>query len=232
MEKIKVLRPLIQLQKDEFFCVRVLQRRKDNPDLEHGVKQLKVYTFYSWEELEENVTNIVEICDTQNARAYIRLNKQNALDVSLRCIQEMTENLIQGNPRNNEKVWNSVIGKKGSHDWWVLDIDEHHLEYKNDILLDLRKEYSNRQNKVVDKAVADLRNLFSKERVAGYLEVDRSREKTMFPIIENPTKSGVHLICRPFDTRILESYNQSLQVKGLPQIDIQKDSNTVLYIGK
>ena len=50
-------------------------------------------------------------------------------------------------------------------------------------------------------------------------------------IIENPTKSGVHLICKPFDTRILDKYNKELSSKGIQTIQIQKDANTILYIG-
>ena len=101
-ERLKNLKELVEFKQDEFIFVQIFQRRKDNPDLELSVKRLKSYSFYSWEELEKQIPRIEEICDLNNARAYIRLNKQNAVDVSLRCITEMAENLRKGNASNNK----------------------------------------------------------------------------------------------------------------------------------
>ena len=38
-------------------------------------------------------------------------------------------------------------------------------------------------------------------------------------------------LLKPFDTRILDKYNKELSSKGIQTIQIQKDSNTILYIG-
>ena len=56
--RIEKLKPLINFNKDEFIVVRILQRKKDNPNLEYSVKQLKTYSFYSWEELESQIYRI------------------------------------------------------------------------------------------------------------------------------------------------------------------------------
>lgn len=204
--RIEKLKPLIDFNKDEFIVVRILQRKKDNPNLEYSVKQLKTYSFYSWGELESQINRIKEICDLNNARAYIRLNKQNSVDVSLRCIAEISDNLRTGNSSRNKGIWDSVSGKDGSKDWWVIDFDKEHLEYNKNLILDfcndLKLHYTERK-------------IFSIE----------------YCIAVNPTKSGVHLICKPFDTRILDKYNKELSSKGIQTIQIQKDSNTILYIG-
>lgn len=217
-ERKEKLKNLIGLNENDFFVVRILQRRKDNPELELGVKQLKVYSFYSWEEFEKQEDRIKEICDLNNARAYIRLNKQNSLDVSYRCVEEMMQNLRNGNAKKNENVWNSVAGKGGSKDWWVVDIDEDHIGCYQSLKFSLHALYAKRYS---DKVW----NLVSDTDVPEPFHINEW-------MVENLTKSGVHLICKPFDTRVLQEYNRELQSEGLPLIEIQKDANTVLYIGQ
>lgn len=234
MEKrLEILKPLIQFEKDEFIFVQIFQRRKDNPDLELSVKRLKSYSFYSWSELEEQIPRIQEICDLNNARAYIRLNKQNAIDVSLRCISEMSDNIRNGNPHKNKGVWDSVSGKVGSKDWWILDLDTEHLEIKESILNELREEYRKRENTILAKQITEMNILLDDMGVKdsqGYT-VELANNLLNYTAIENKTKSGIHIICKPFDTRILDKYNKELGRKQLPTIQIQKDANTVLYIG-
>lgn len=223
-ERIVLLKPLVKLEKDEFVFVQIFQRRKDVPELELSVKRLKSYSFYSWEELESQIPRIQEICDLNNARAYIRLNKQNSIDVSLRCIQEMTENIRNQNSHKNKGVWDSVSGKIGSKDWWVLDFDAEHFGVKI-------KQYFEHDGQVEKEIYQflwmDLKTYFyNRNSSESYDETDLK-----FPIIPNPTKSGIHLIVKLFDTRILEKYNKELSSKGISTIQIQKDANTILYIG-
>jgi hypothetical protein len=210
-ERLIQLKPLIHFMENEFVFVQILQRRKDNPGLELGVKRIKSYSFYSWDELEKQADRIQELCDLNNARAYIRLNKQNSVDVSLRCISEMTDNIRNGNPDKNKGVWDSVSGKAGKKDYWVLDLDPEHLSYLNLLVEDLEEHY------------------FARFKPGGIPTREWSKE--VYKVRENKTKSGVHLVVKPFDTRILDKYNNALGAKQLPTIQIQKDANTILYIG-
>lgn len=215
LDRKELLKPLLFIGKPnehEFFVVRILQRRKDNPEMDLPERQLKVYSFYSWEELQKNYHRIVEICELNNARAYIRLNTQDAVEVSHRVVQQIMSNLIEGNPRKNERVWDSITGQKGKKDYWVIDIDTEHLY-------------------IVDSLVEDLKNHYF-ERSRGGADGIWTREwsNEVHPIVSNPTKSGVHLIVKPFDTRILSKYNEDFQRRNIPIVLIQKDSNTVLYL--
>ena len=223
--RIEKLKPLINFNKDEFIVVRILQRKKDNPNLEYSVKQLKTYSFYSWEELESQIDRIKEICDMNNARAYIRLNKQNSVDVSLRCISEMSDNLRTGNSSKNKGVWDSVSGKGGSKDWWVLDLDSEHIDLKDDLIQTLIYSYNNRNGEFDCYWITNY----------NFDMLDFLRKDTLcmnnYPIYENQTKSGTHIICKPFDTRILDKYNKELSSKGIQTIQIQEDANSILYIG-
>lgn len=214
-ERLKILKPLVNFEHNEFIFTQILVRRKDNPKLELGVKRLKSYTFYSWEELEKNSLRIQELCDLNNARAYIRLNKQNSVDVSLRCIEEISKNLRQGHPDNNRNVWDSVSGQGGKKDWWVLDLDKEHLDLFEDIYNAIGEEYIRRTGK----------ELSFRERNHEIYHINTHMMHV------NETKSGLHLICKAFDVRILEKFNKELSAKQLPTIQIQKDANTILYIG-
>jgi hypothetical protein len=213
-KRLNLLKTLVSFQENEFVFVQILQRRKDNPELELGVKRIKSFTFYSWEELEKQFDRIVELCDLNNARAYIRLNKQNSVDVSLRCIEEISKNLRLGHPDNNRNVWDSVSGQGGKKDYWVLDLDTEHMN-------------------LLDSIGADLATHFTERFLKSHGDDPEMAEFACdwFPIEVNRTKSGVHLITRAFDTRILDKYNKELSAKQLPTIQIQKDANTILYIG-
>ncbi|MCA9749497.1 MAG: hypothetical protein KC414_10355 [Romboutsia sp.] len=46
-----------------------------------GVRRLKSYCVYSFDELNEIIPSVENYCKQFNARAYLRLNKQNAVDV-------------------------------------------------------------------------------------------------------------------------------------------------------
>ena len=231
--RLELLKPLVTFNENEFIFIQIFVRRKDNPELDLSVKRLKSYSFYSWGELESQIDRIKEICDMNNARAYIRLNKQNSVDVSLRCIAEISDNLRTGNSSKNKGVWDSVSGKGGSKDWWVLDLDEEHLKeiytiglslyttLKDRIIIDLINEYQNKKNTIGKIAIAHMMG-----QVPEIINFDAKKY-----IIENPTKSGIHIICKPFDTRILDKYNKELSSKGIQTIQIQKDANSILYIG-
>ena len=203
MKRLEQLKPLINLKnKNDFFIVRILQRRKDNPDLGYPEKQLKVYSFYSCEDFHKQEARIKEICDLNNARAYLRLNTQNALDISLRMQKEIIDNILNDCPHKNEGVWNSITGKEGSKSFWILDLDEEHLHLRMKIADDISRSFRERKD-----------SLFGE------------------PIEFNWTKSGVHILTKPFDTRILEKYNKELSSKGIPTIVVQRDANTILYNG-
>lgn len=152
-ERLKNLKELVEFKQDEFIFVQIFQRRKDNPDLELSVKRLKSYSFYSWEELEKQIPRIEEICDLNNTRAYIRLNKQNAVDVSLRCITEMAEDVI------NE---NKIVVRRPNRDF-LLSIRNGEKSYEEIM------EY-------VESKVYNLDKLFDESNLPDFVDKTENRE--------------------------------------------------------
>lgn len=189
-------------KKNDFYFVQIFKRRKDHPDLEHPVVRLKCYTITTKEEFLALYPRMVQYCEEHDARAYIRLNRQNMVDVSMRCIEEISKNLRKGHFHKNVGVWNSVAGQDGVTDYWILDIDWEHLNHNMLIIQDIKNI---------------LEHHFTEQR------------KEEFFFVKNQTKSGYHLIVKPFDTRILNTINKQFTGAKIPVIQIQKDANTLLY---
>lgn len=204
VDNVKNIKELMCFEKEgDFYFLQIFRRRKDNPDLQYPVIRVKSYCVYSWDEFNELLPEIKNYCDKYNARAYIRLNKQNVTDVALRCIEEITKLIREGNSKNARKVWDSVSGQKGKNDFWVLDVDNEHLFLEPKIVQHIEEQ--------LILHFADVR---------GYID---------FTCRVNKTKSGYHIIVPPFDKRVMDKINKKFMNKGIPRIQIQHDANTLLY---
>lgn len=204
MDNLENLKPLITFtNENEYYFIQIFQRRKDNPEMDKGVKRIKSYCVYSMEELNKLYPSIRRYCEKFNARAYIRLNSQDAFDVNLRVIEQISKNIRLKNYKKTRNVWDAISGQGGKTKYWVIDIDKEHLDFKNFSVMLIGEE---------------LRHHFENVR-----QIKR-------PILcTNPTKTGIHLITESFDTRLLQKINKPLIEAKIPAIELQKDANTVLY---
>lgn len=202
-EKIDLFRSMVTLNKNEFIRIQIIKRRKDNPSLPYTEKTIDVQYFYSWDDVVKKIEYIKETCDIENARAYIRLNKQNSVDLTLRTINKMNENIINGCSHKNYRAWDSMASKGGSNEWWVLDIDSHHSS-DPDLFSDMIR-----------------RNI-----VEHFNTVKKDAENS---IVKIPTKSGIHLITKRFDRRILNNYNELFHRSKKEPIGLDKNGVTLLY---
>lgn len=119
--------------KDEFYFVQIIQRKKDGNNELHissGYRRIRSYYIYSVEELEELRPRIIELCTSNNARAYINPNIRNAKEVSLKCIQKYSELIYNDNSFQGNNVWDSCCGStkaKGYKAKWIVDVDDPNL---------------------------------------------------------------------------------------------------------
>lgn len=203
MNNFKQLKENLNFKEDgDFYFLQLFKRRKDHPGLEHPVIRLKSFCIYSLEELEDILPKIIDICEETKSRAYLRMNKQNAIDVSLRCIKEMADNLITGNASSNRNIWDSVSGAKGKIDYHMIDIDSEHIQHNSNIVEEIKS--------IIGQHFIEVRN-----------------ENT--EILTINTKTGVHLLLKPFDNRILNTINRQFMDSKISPIQILKDANTLLY---
>lgn len=203
IDRLEILKKFINLNKNEFLFIQIIKRRKDNPDLKFSEVMMKSFYVNSINDIIKYIPRIEEICDKENARAYVRLNPQDYTEASIRCIEYIAENIRKGTSNKNYRAWDSICGKKRldkSLTYRVIDLDSEHLHLKSEILLKLEEFFSSKK--------LDPKDCY----------------------IINPTKTGSHIITKRFDKRIIGSINEELSEKGIPNIKVMEDCTTLLYL--
>lgn len=155
--------------KDDFYFVQIFKRRKDNPDL--GKDQIVLDNFYidSLDDFDKKLPYIISICDKENARAYLRVNRRNYKKLAPHFLQRVVGIVFTENCRALRNTYHSVAGEfhAETDKKWIVDADDD-------------KEF----------AYGDLCTTLS------MLQKEAGREVLMIHV---PTKNGFHLITRPFN---------------------------------
>lgn len=187
---------------DTFWSIRIIQRRKENPNLGKNSKLVRSYQVQSREELQNLKPHILKHCIDNNARAYINLNPKSwrqAAYQELKAIADIiAEERFGDLPKVLDKTIDSGAKMKLSDSYmksWVIDVD------------------------TKDREEID----FVKDLIQGIFQSEKSSIKA-----EIPTVNGVHIISSPFDCkrfsddyRLLRPHNETPEVK--------KDQPTLLF---
>lgn len=127
--------------RDEFYFVQIIQRKKDgnkNLHTRNGYRVIRSYYIYSKQELLDLKNRIIDLCKNNNARAYINPNVRNAKEVSLECIKRYSDLVLNNNSFMGNNIWDSCCGStraKGYKALWTIDIDNlEHLETLKQII--------------------------------------------------------------------------------------------------
>lgn len=155
---------------DDFFHLQVIKRKKENPDLGRNSVVLKTHYITSIEQLEKLFPEMVRMCENENARIMMNLNRRSFEKIAFQTLRKVSEQIFNKDFYSVRNVYESVCGKYGneSEKKWIIDIDEH-----SPILV----------NKIVG---------FIAELDPPYEKVG-DRIKTILP-----TKHGWHIITSPF----------------------------------
>lgn len=114
---------------NEFYFIQIIQRKKDgNQDLHvrNGYRLIRSYYVYSVDDLISLRNRIVELCESNNARAYINPNVRNANEVALECAKRYTDLVADNRSYQGNNIWDSVCGSlkaRGYKSLWIVDID-------------------------------------------------------------------------------------------------------------
>lgn len=182
----------------DFYFLELLLRKKDGlnvPNGQHNASRLvKDYYITSRDRLDDIRGDVISKCNETGARAYIRLNKRNFRTVSLAFAEEMLARVRTGESFNDPRVAiSSVVGR-------------FHSAGKNKTWIVDIDDATDDDEKVKSVAAA----------------IDQCEPIGVEKIVARiPTRSGVHLISRPF--------NASKFVEIVRGVDIHKDNPTVLY---
>jgi hypothetical protein len=168
------IRNLLKFEnKDDFYFLQILKRRKDNPDLEYNEITIKNYFIDSLEYFDKKKERIIKHCKLNNARAYIRLNIRNYKKVALETLRIVTDNIIKEEYRTTKSAFDSAAGRYHSdkNKKWLVDIDG--KGEVNDLMINIVTNHIER---------------LQKEFTPEYKIID---------VI--PTVNGVHIITNPFN---------------------------------
>lgn len=156
-----------------FYFLQIFKRRKDIPELERDMIHLRDYFITSLEQFDRLESRIIEECDRENARAYLRLNRRNAKKISFQVLKKVVDYISSENYGAVKNVFPSSCGEINSETdrKWIVDIDW--------------KDWINRAEieAVVIPLLEELQEECDREPLAKMI----------------PTKNGIHIITRPFN---------------------------------
>ena len=121
--------------KDEFYFVQIIQRKKDGNVTQigsNGYRTIKTYYIFNKDQFLTKKNKIKELCLSNNARAYIHINKRNAKEVALNAIQQYAKLVSEDNSYQGYRVWDSSCGStraKGYKPLWIVDVDSKDEKY-------------------------------------------------------------------------------------------------------
>ena len=139
---------------NEFYFLQIIQRKKDGNVTDtgnNGYRTIKTYYIFSKEQLEKKRDKIKELCKSNNARAYITLNRRNAEQVACTAIQEYAKLIQEGNCYQGYRIWDSSCGHtraRGYKPLWVVDVDSKNENYLNNVIDMINKCRGAELNKV------------------------------------------------------------------------------------
>lgn len=189
-----ILKPLIEsLQLPQgYFHLQIICRNKDSKNLDNydipHEQIIKTYLIKDITHLDNIMGDIVVLCESFRARAYINLSCKWLKDLQNNALYKLALNNYTGNIVNLNGLFNSCAAEVTSDEpIWVIDIDDNcniDIEIIKDKLYELYSEYQK-------NPIKDL-----KPYIYG----------------EIPTPNGNHLLVRPFNLQKFGELFPNIQV--------------------
>lgn len=195
IDNIDLIIPFLKFEsEDDFYYLQLIQRKKDNPELGSNSRIIKNYNISSVDYLLDKYDEIKKLCEVFNARASIRLNKRSHRKVAFKTLVNISNNMSNDDYSHISKCYSRACGD-GHNDKnkkWIVDLDD------------------NPSDEIVNGIINTINQI---------VKETSNETDTIYSII--PTKSGKHLITKPFNL-------QKAKELGL-ECDIHKDNPTLLY---
>jgi hypothetical protein len=184
---------------DTYYFIQILKRRKDNPEMAKDMVVIDDIFIYNSTHFDVMKDQIIKTCNTNNARAYFRINKRSAKKSAFQMLKRVADLIMSEDYKAVRGAFSSVSGEFHGDDdkKWIIDVDW--------------KDFEGR------KAFLDVMHHRIKE-----LQEETGRDPMMEII---PTKNGYHLITRPFNIQKISQFLTDNKAK----VDIHKDNPTILY---
>lgn len=186
--KINVLeqiKPLLKFDsKDDFYHLQIIKRKKENPELGSNSYIIKTYYITSVEHLEKMMPEIIDICESNNARAGLNLNRRSFEKIAFQTLRKVSEQIFNKDFYSVRKSYNTCCGAFGNEKdkKWIIDIDEKDPNIVNELV--------------------------------GYIStLEPAYEKVSDRIkVVLPTKNGFHIITSPFRLDVFKKKYPTIDV--------------------
>lgn len=171
MNNFDLIKPLLLFpeDKDWFYMLLLLRRRKDNPEMKGDNQVVDVQYISSLESYESREERIIKVCDATRSRACLFPSAMSQRSVALFHLQIVAEKISKEDYRTVHRSYASAVGKcPPALPRWVVDLDD-----------------------TAETAAAD--------RVREVTQVLATIRPGIVPELIVPTPGGVHLITPRFD---------------------------------
>ncbi len=197
-------RPFMQLPEedggDAYYVIELVRRGKDCTELPAANYHFKNYYIDTLKKYDRVQEEIRTLCRTIRLRAYISVNRKSFRQVTMNTIAEMSRRAALDDFRRPYAVFESCSGKFVDKEGkhWVVDVDDF-VGYDTQKHCETIMNFINHCQPYGDKIELML-----------------------------PTKSGMHLITKPFD---INAFNGCMGVftDWIPRPEIKKNHLTLLF---
>ena len=206
-DNFKEFRPFMQLPEekggDKYYVIELVRRGKDRPDLPAANCHFKNYYIDSLKKYDQVQHEIRTVCRSLGLRAYVSVNWKSFRQVTMNTIAEMSRRAALNDFRRPYAIFESCSGKfvNKNDKHWVVDMDDCSIDQEG-------------PETPIWKRFAEEINL-----------VEPKGDKIELVL---PTRSGVHLITKPFDEgNVLWTWTIDRGQEKDP--DIKKNHLTLLF---
>lgn len=130
------VKPLLEFNsKDDFYHLQIIKRKKDNPELGSNSYVVKTYYITSVEHLDKMTPEIIGICQRENARAGLNLNRRSFEKIAFQTLRKVSEQIFNKDFYSVRKSYNTCCGAFGNekNKKWIIDIDVFDTNYLHEI---------------------------------------------------------------------------------------------------
>lgn len=186
IDNFDIIKSLLKFESpDDFYHLQIIKRKKENPELGSNSYVVKTYYIKSVEYLEKKRNEIINLCEFNNARACINLNRRSFERLAFHMLKKVTDQIMNKDFKSVRKAYESVCGAYSNepNKKWIIDIDY--------------KDISEEERGVIFNYI----QLLIKET---------GKDETITII---PTRNGEHWITSPFNLGIFrENYGGTIDV--------------------
>lgn len=204
------------LNEKSFYFIQILKRKKENPEQKSYSRPIETFYIFDIEQLDRMMPHIIEKCEANRARAYIKMNCLDAESVMLGQITEITRIIRDNDWRNMPSSLNCACGQcgkqNGNEKLYLIDLDDGYAEKVEEI-----KTYI---NSLEPKKYLGVKLTEKQLQELNFQNIEPDNKIKM----EVPTKNGIHLLTTGFDK---QKFKQTY-----PKIDVHDDGITILYVPK